>query len=132
MLKDGKQLQRSRTYSEDFKRSLVSEYERGESTVLELSRRYQIAYQSIYRWIRSYSFYQEKGYVIVEKYKSKEMELKAALSRVKELEQLVGQKQIKLEYLEKLIEFADAQYGLDLKKNSSTQPLNGSTKTDQQ
>ncbi len=132
MLKDGKQLQRSRTYSEDFKRSLVSEYERGESTVLELSRRYQIAYQSIYRWIRSYSFYQEKGYVIVEKYKSKEMELKAALSRVKELEQLVGQKQIKLEYLEKLIELADAQYGLDLKKNSSTQPLNGSTKTDQQ
>ena len=126
MLKDGKHLQRTRTYSEDFKRSIVQEYERGESTVRELSRRYQIAFQSIYRWIRSYSLYQEKGYVIVEKHKSKESELKAALGRVKELEQLVGQKQIKLEYLEKLIELADAKYGLDLKKNCATQRFNGS------
>jgi transposase len=113
MSKSVKKLKKTRRFSEDFKRTLVSEYER-ESTVLELSRRYQVCFQTIYRWIRRYSIYQEKGYVIVEKHKSKEQELKAALARISELEQLVGQKQIKLEYLEKLIELADAEYGLDL------------------
>ena len=129
MSKSVKKLRKTRQFSEDFKRSLVSEYERGESTVLELSRRYQICFQNIYRWIRRYSLYQEKGYVIVEKHKSKEEALKAALARVSELEQLVGQKQIKLEYLEKLIELADAEYGLDLKKKCVTPPSIGSEHT---
>jgi transposase len=129
MSKSVKKLKKTRRFSEDFKRTLVSEYERGESTVLELSRRYQVCFQTIYRWIRRYSIYQEKGYVIVEKHKSKEQELKAALARISELEQLVGQKQIKLEYLEKLIELADAEYGLDLKKKCFTRPLSGSDLT---
>lgn len=129
MSKPVKQLRRRRTYSEDFKRSLVSEYESGESTVLELSRRYQIGFQSIYVWIRRYSLYQEKGYLIVEKHKSKASELKAALSRIQELEQLVGQKQIRVEFLEKLIELADAEYGLELKKKCVTEPLSGSAIT---
>ena len=109
-----------RTYSEDFKRSIVSEYERGESSVLELSRRYQLAFQNIYRWIERYSLYNQKGYILVEKSKSKQAELSEALGRIKDLEQLIGQKQIELEYLEKLIELADAHYGISIKKNATS------------
>ena len=71
MQKSGKKLRESREYSEDFKRQLVSEYERGESTVRELSRHYQIAFQVIYRWIKRYLVYQQQGYVLVEKSQSK-------------------------------------------------------------
>jgi len=119
MLENGKKLRKMRTYSEDFKRSIVSEYERGESSVLELSRRYQLAFQNIYRWIERYSLYNKKGYILVEKSKSKQAELSEALGRIKDLEQLIGQKQIELEYLEKLIELADAHYGISIKKNAT-------------
>lgn len=116
MSKKVKKLQKHRRYSETFKRELVQEYERGTSSVLALSRRYQIAFQTIYRWIHQYSEYQSKGYILVEKQMSKEQELKGALSRIKELEHLVGQKQIELDYLHKLIDLAEADLGIQLKK----------------
>ncbi len=47
--------------------------------------------------------------------KLKDMEL-----RIKELERIVGQKQIKIDYLEKMIELASEQYQVDIKKNFNT------------
>lgn len=122
MLKTGKKLNRPRRYSRDFKRQLVSEYERGESTVLELSRRYQIAYQVIYRWIKEYSLYNQQEYLIVEKSKSKSAALKSAQSRIRELERALGQKQLELEYLHKLLDLAKTDLGIDLKKNATPNP----------
>jgi len=49
--------------------------------------------------------------------------------RIKDLEQMVGQKQIKIEYLEKMIDIAKEELNIDIKKNSNTPPSNGSVKT---
>jgi len=50
--------------------------------------------------------------------------------RIKELEALVGRKQIKLEYLEKLIEIAEDSLGVDIKKNLNTPHLDTSQQTE--
>lgn len=55
--------------------------------------------------------------------------LKDQESRIRELERVVGQKQLKIDYLEKLIEIAGKDLGLDLKKNSGTKPSSGTRKT---
>ena len=46
--------------------------------------------------------------------------------RIKELERVVGQKQLNIEFLEKMIEIAKEQYGLDIKKNFNTPQSSGS------
>jgi hypothetical protein len=56
--------------------------------------------------------------------KMKELELK-----VKELEQAVGQKQMKIDYLEKMIDIANDDLKIDIKKNSNTQQSAGSKTT---
>ena len=56
--------------------------------------------------------------------------IKALKERIAELEQLLGQKQFEVEFLEKLIEIASDQYGVDLKKKVSGKPLFGSGNTE--
>jgi hypothetical protein len=46
--------------------------------------------------------------------------------RISELERAVGQKQLEIDFLNKLFEVGSAELGFDLKKNFSTQPSNGS------
>jgi hypothetical protein len=53
--------------------------------------------------------------------KLKQLELK-----VKELEQIVGQKQIKIDYLEKMIDIAKDDLNIDIKKNYNTPQSTGS------
>jgi hypothetical protein len=45
--------------------------------------------------------------------------------RVAELERIVGQKQMEIDYLNKLIEFAGKKYEVDLKKNFVPNASNG-------
>ena len=105
---------------------LVSEYERGESTVRELGRRYQVAFQVIYRWIKRYLVYQQNDYILVEKSRSQSEALKVAESRIRELEGIIGRKQIEVEYLKKVIDFASEELGIDLKKKCATGSYPGS------
>lgn len=132
MKKTVKQLKSQRQFSEEFKRGLVSEYERGESSVGELSKRYKIHLGTLYRWIHQYSVYQRQGYVIVEKSQSRTEELKTLRSHIRELEQRLGQKQLKIEYLEKLIEIAEASHDISIKKNSDPKSYFGSANTPKQ
>lgn len=41
--------------------------------------------------------------------------------RIKELEAALGRKQIQLDFTNKMIELAEEEYGIDIKKNSDTQ-----------
>jgi hypothetical protein len=50
--------------------------------------------------------------------------LKAMEQRIKELEKIVGQKQIKIDFLEEMISVAKDELKIDIKKKSST-PLSG-------
>lgn len=119
-------LTRRREFSKDFKRARIREYESGEYTVRELSRLFDIQTTVIYRWIHKYSSYNQRSTVIVEMKDSATKRLKDYEKRIAELERALGQKQLNIEYLEKMIDLAREQFGIDLKKNSDTPPLNGS------
>jgi hypothetical protein len=47
------------------------------------------------------------------------------LQRVAELERVIGQKQLELDFLNKLLEVGSSELGFDLKKNFSTKLSNG-------
>lgn len=126
MLKTGKRINSFRRFSEEFKRKLVSDYESGVMTVLQLEQHYQIGNSLIYRWIYRYSTYNEKNIRIVEMKDSQTARLKELEAKVKELERAVGQKQITIDYLERMIIIAKETYSIDIKKNSNTPPFGGS------
>lgn len=119
----------NRIFTEDFKKSCVKEYECGQLTVLELSKLYQIHMVIIYRWIYKYSAYNKRKIKIVEMTHSSTQKIKDLQKKTSDLERIVGQKQLNIDFLEKLIEMAKDQYGIDIKKNFGTPPSIGSKKT---
>lgn len=128
MSKSIKKLRVHRKFSEEFKESCVRDYEKGLMTVQELSSSYSIASTVLYRWIHKYSAYSRKNRVIVEEKDSKTVIIKDLQKRIADLERAVGQKQLHNDFLEKMIELAEQEYNISIKKNSSTPPSVGSKK----
>jgi transposase len=118
-----------RKFTEDFKRQVVKEYESGTFSVRQLGRLYGLANQQIYSWIYKFSIFNEKGYRIVEAKDSSAVKLKEMEERIKELERSIGQKQIKIDFLEKMIDIAKTDLNIDIKKNYDTSQSAGSGKT---
>ena len=122
-------IQKHRVYSEDFKRTLVSEFESGQYSVVQLSQLHNIGGRTIYRWIYKFSTFNSKGYRVVEMENSSHSKLKELNARIKDLEQALGQKQIKIDYLEKMIDVAKEDFQMDIKKNYNTLHSTGSETT---
>ena len=129
MIKTGKRINPKRKFSEEFKRNLVKEFESGYRSVLQLELHYGVSFRLIYNWIYKYSSYNEKNFRIVEIKDSQTHRLKELEEKVKELERAVGQKQIMIDYLEKMIDLANESYSIDIKKNSNTLHSGGSKQT---
>ena len=110
MKADLKLVRKKRSFSESFKRDLVSDFESGKFSVLQLEKLHGINHSLIYRWIYEYSKYNDKGYRVVEEKDSSSKKLAALEKKIKELERIVGQKQIQMEYYEKMIEIAKEEY----------------------
>ena len=119
----------SRHFSEKFKKDVVNRIEKNEFTVLEVSRLYGVSSTSVYKWIYKYSILYQKGYRQIIEPMSTSKKVKELQQRIKELEQMVGQKQVQLEFMEKLIEISEEDYGIDILKKSGSKPKSGSGKT---
>lgn len=117
---------RRRTFSDTFKRDKVREIELGLSRISDVRRQYGVSDTAVYKWIRKFGV--EKGTperLIIESM-SDTRALKELKERIAELERLVGQKQIEVEYYKKMIDLAQEHYGIAIKKNYSTQPCDTS------
>jgi transposase len=119
-----KAIRKKRVFSENYQRELVRLFELGKFSVLQLGKLYGIRISVIYRWIYKYSQFNEPGYRVIEMKQSSTAKLKAMEQRIKELEKIVGQKQIKIDFLEEMISVAKDELKIDIKKKSST-PLSG-------
>jgi transposase len=109
----------NRYFSEDFKRKKVSEIDRNLSSVAEVCRQYQVSDTAVYKWIYKYSRMRKKGEKQVVELKSDTEKIKALKEQIRELERVVGEKQIKLDFQEKMIEIAEQEYKVDIKKKFS-------------
>ena len=124
-----KKLRKRRVFTDEFKQSLVKEFDTGQFSVNELGRLHGIADTVIYRWIYKFSTFNQKGYRIIEMKESSNKKLKDLEQKVKNLEQIVGKKQIMIDYLEKMMEIAKDELDIDIKKNFNTSQSAGSGKT---
>lgn len=125
-VKNGKSIKfefrKRRVFSEAFRREKVAQITSGQITVLELSRLWDVRPQAIYSWIYKYSPDHQKGTTMVIQNDSEATKVKILLSRIAELERIVGQKQLAIDFQEKLIEIASKELSVDLKKSFSPKP----------
>lgn len=116
------QERRKRTFSEEFKRQKVKEIERQQTTVSEVSKAYQVRANNVYRWIDKYSHKDKNGVRLVVEMESETKRVLALLQKVAELERIVGQKQILIDFQNKMIELAEEEYQVDIKKKFDSEP----------
>ncbi len=123
MKADIRKIRKLRRYSEEFKKDIVQLFEQGKFSVCQMERLYGVSNGTIYQWIYKYSTFNEKGYRIIEMKKSQTNKVKQLEQRIKELERLVGRKQIEIDYLETMMEVAKEELDIDIKKNFGTPRL---------
>jgi len=120
----------NRTFSEAFKRSKVKDLESGLLTIKELCSQWSISRTSVYKWIYTYSIHHQQGNKQVVQNQSEGHKTQQLKARIKDLEQVIGQKQLELDYVSKLLELASEDLGYDLKKSIEQQLSNGSDPID--
>lgn len=115
-----------RYFSEDFKRKKVSEIERNISTISEISREYQVSKTAIHKWLHKYSAMRKKGVRQIIEAKSDTRKIQGLKEQVKELERVIGQKQLLIDFQQKVIDIAEEEYKVDIKKKFGINHSSGS------
>jgi len=119
-----------RFFSEEFKKAKVDDLVNKRISAKEICELYGISRQSVYNWLYRYSPHHERRTKQVVEMESEAKRTKLLLHRVAELEGAIGRKQLKIDYLEKLIEIAGKEIGYDLKKTFAQSSSNGSDPTE--
>ena len=105
-----------KVYSEAFQRHVVSEIESGKLTASEARRRYYISSDhTITRWRRRYGTMGEVRVVRVL--------MKSEKDRIRELEELLAEEQLKNELLNAQLDVIEERYGADIKKKLNSAQL---------
>lgn len=120
---------RNRQFGEDFKRKKVSELDRNLISISELCREYQVSRTSVYRWVYLYSRMKKKDVKQVIEAKSDSRKLLQMKEEIKELQRIIGEKQVLLDFKDKMIELAEEKYGVNIKKKFSGKPSSGTGET---
>lgn len=111
-----KEERKIRHFSETFKKEKVKMIEEKKVSVIEVSRIYEVSRAAVYKWIRKYSLKISAGERIVIEKESEAVKTLSLLKKVAELERMVGQKQLQIDYLEKALELGSQEVGFDIKK----------------
>ena len=115
-----KERQSFKQFSVAFKKEKVTKIESKQLTVRQISRIYEVSETAVYKWIRKYSTKISKAERLVIEKESEGAKTLELLKRVAELERIVGQKQLQIDYLEKSIELGSEEVGFDIKKKYAT------------
>jgi transposase-like protein len=121
---------RRRIFSEDFKRKKVQEIETGQSRVCDICKQYQVSKTNVHRWISKFGSMRSKKERLIVETQSDTIQNIELKKRVAELERIVGQKQIIIDFQEKMIDLAEEEYGIDIKKKLERRPLSTSQKNE--
>ena len=113
---------RLRKFSSNFKIEKVREIETGRTKVSEICKQYEVSAANVYRWIVKFGTMKKTKERIIVETQSDTQQLLELKARVAELERIIGQKQILIDFNEKMIEIAEEMYGIDIKKKLSIKP----------
>lgn len=106
----------NRHFSDEIKRSIVHDLDRKIVTLAEIVENYQVSRAAVYKWIYKYSPMKKKGKKMVIEAESDTRKILELKNKIKELERAVGQKQVKIDYLEKMIELTEEDLKIKIKK----------------
>lgn len=120
---------RVRFFSDAFKIEKVREIESKQVRISEIVKEYEVSSNTVYKWLKKYGTMKKKPERLIVESDSDTKKLLELRKRIAELERMVGQKQILIDFKDKMIELAEAHYNIDIKKNSSTQPSDNTGKT---
>ena len=118
-------LRQNRYFSSDFKKKRVEEIEKNLVTVSDICKTHKVSRTSVYKWLYKYSDMAKKQVKQVVEAKSDTKKIQLLQDKIKELERIIGQKQIMIEFQEKMIEIAESTYKVDIKKKSSSKRSSG-------
>ncbi len=133
MAKDKKtrlEIRQRRIFSEAYKRQKVQRIVEKKIAIKNIVEHYGVTRMTVYRWLYRYSPHHQKGTNQVVQMESEESRTKQLLAQVAELERAIGQKQLYIDYLEKLIAISSEEIEVDLKKSFARQPSSGSGNTE--
>ena len=119
------EIRENRIFSEVSKKQIVKQLVNKRMTIGQVVVEHQVSRTSVYRWLYKYSPVHEQRCSLVVQMKSEEQRKQELQQRVAELERIVGQKQLEIDFLNKLLEVGSKELGFDLKKSFSFPPSNG-------
>lgn len=106
-----------RYFSESFRKAKVQEIESGVTRLIDIKKEYEVSYTSIYKWIKKYGMSNKKKpeRLVVES-QSDVVKLRELRKRLAEMERILGQKQLQIDFKDKMIDLAEEHYQIDIKK----------------
>ena len=110
-----------RYFAIEVRKAIVQEIDEGLSKS-EASRKYDVSLTSLYKWLAVYSTKYKKELVTVVEHTSNTNKVSKLEAELQEAYALLGRTQAEVMYLQKLIDTASDDLGLDLKKNSGIKP----------
>jgi transposase-like protein len=121
--------QARRTFSQELKLKVVKDIESGKATIAQVCREFSVSDVSVYKWLNKYSKFHKRGATLIVELKSEAYRSKELEKKVKDLEAALGRKQLEVELLDKIIELASDDLGIDIKKKNYTQRSTGFAST---
>jgi transposase-like protein len=118
-----------RIFSESLKKQIVKDLVNKRLTIRQVVIEHQVSRGSVYRWLYEYSPEHNRKCTLVVQMKSEEQMKYELQQRLAELERIVGQKQLEIDFLNKLLEVGSKELGFDLKKSFSSPPSSGTGTT---
>ncbi len=119
------EIKQRRIFSEAFKRQKVQLIVEKKISIKDVSVLYGVSLVTVYRWLYRYSPHHNQGTIQVVQMESEEHRTKELLKEISKLERIIGQKQIQLDYFERLIAIAGEALQIDIKKNFDTPASSG-------
>lgn len=116
---------RRRVFSEEFKQKKVREIDQKITTIAEVSREYEVRASNVSKWLTQYSPNRMKSVRTIVESESDTRKLFDLQQKVAELERVIGQKQLLIDFQAKMMELAEQEYGIDIKKKFERKPLSG-------
>lgn len=114
-----------RYFSVDFKKKRIQELENNLVSISDICKVHKVSRTSVYKWLYKYSNMAKRQERQVVEAKSDTKKINYLEERIKELERIVGQKQLLIDFQDKMIEIAEDTYDVDIKKKFGSKPSSG-------
>jgi transposase len=119
---NGENYPQTEGYSESFKMTVVAEVISGQISQRAAQIKYGIGgHCTITKWIKKYGTNKEVKKILKVRMPHDKLKIKELKTRVHQLEHLVTDLQLEKKALDKLIELAEREYKISIKKNSGLQ-----------